>query len=110
MQVACSDIIQLQKKSDIKDIKIALRKKFNEMRNDATKDILSNDVLDQYKLYYQSIINKKQEEFNAFNNLAEHLEKISLENKEQIDELRKHLDEILNKLDLIKKEIDDIIY
>lgn len=108
MQIACDDINQLKLIYEIEDRKKILRKRFNDMKNSYTENTLSKKVFDDYKQYYQNIIDEKQQLLNAFYNISEYLEKLSLKNcntKELMNVLRKDLAEIFDKIYYIENEI-----
>ena len=107
MQIALDDMNQLKLLYEIEDRKKTLRERFNEMRNSYTENTLSKEVLDDYKQYYQNIIDEKQLLLNAFNNISEYLEKSILKNcnTKEMNVLRKDLDEIFIKIYSIENEI-----
>lgn len=108
MQTATDDSIAIQKIQKIKSIKSELKKKFYEMKTGNNNTPLSDEVLQEYINYYESIVDEKQKQCTALNNIVKHLEELMLDTnitKEQMDELRIDLDKILRELKLIKHEM-----
>ena len=84
-------------------------RELNQIRNETGKE---NDDYIQLKKYYDHIVTTKERQNDAFLDIMKHLEKIKeveLSTQENLDKAMSYKNEIFQKKNELRKEIDEII-
>jgi site-specific recombinase XerD len=112
MQTACNDIMQKKIEMEIESREKDLRETYKDLQKTVLENEFFQSVLDDYEKYYSYIIGEKQKQYDAFQAISEHLDKLNLESsltQEQTNQLKYDQKEILNRLGFIRRELDEIV-
>tara|TARA_B100001093_G_scaffold483351_1_gene515778 strand:- start:4852 stop:5193 length:342 start_codon:yes stop_codon:yes gene_type:complete len=112
MQVANDDIFVKNIEKEIKCREKKLENMYINLKNKALENIFLESVLNEYYEYYKNLVNEKNKECHAFEEIYDYLDKINYESElteEQIKELRYEQREILKKINNIKNDIQNIL-
>ena len=112
MQVACGDILRKNIEEKIKDRENNLRETYKDLKRTTLENKFFQSILDDYENYYNYIIDQKQKQVIAFQEISDYLDKINSETsltEEQMNELKADQKEILSKLSFIRHELEEIM-
>ena len=111
MQIACDDIFQTNIEKEIENREKELRETYNDLKRTTLENKFFQSVLDDYEKYYNYIVNEKQQQYAAFQEISDYLDELNSETsltKDQMNELRDDQEEILSKLSFIRHELEEI--
>jgi uncharacterized protein (DUF3084 family) len=103
------ELLQLQ----IQDRKKLLLEKYKTINKIAQENEFLGDVANDYERYYNYIVEQKKQQIIAYENLLAYLGNLILNTAlttSSIENAKNQQKEILNKINYIKREINEIIY
>ena len=89
-----------------------MRDTYKDLKRTTLENKFFQSVLDDYEKYYTYIIDLKQKQYTAFQEIFDYLDELNSETlltKDQMTELRTDQKEILSKLSFVKHELDEIM-
>ncbi len=111
MELACRDKNIEYMLSVIEEKKKHLNEKYRDMQRINQENELLEDVLEEYRDYYDTVQSKKQNQYNQLEMLSQYLDTIAEDEKTDKDVLQMLKEDqkmILREMRDIKKKIDNI--
>lgn len=112
MNVAVYDILIHQLKNEIKNRKDMLLDNYRLLNNNINDNELLLEIHNEYKSYYDYIIKIKNEKKIMLEKICNYLDELIIENnltQNDINIKKNEQQQILNKLDKVKIELDNIV-
>ena len=111
MLAADDDILRKIITKEIENREKELRETYKDLKRTNLENKFFQSVLDDYEKYYKIIIDLKQKQFTAFQEISDYLDELNSETsltKDQMTELRTDQKDILSKLSYIRHELNEI--
>jgi hypothetical protein len=111
MQIACHDKNIEKMLTIISEKKKDLHEKYSQIQTSKEENIILNDILEDYKEYYDKMKNDKIMQYNGLDQLTQYLDEIALNEEIDQDMLTKLKDDqkkILQEMVIIKNKIENL--
>ena len=112
MELAIRDIRLSKHKQQININKRILMEKYLELQKNAKENEYLNGVVDDYKKYFDFIIDEKNKQYDALNVISQYLDNINSEIRstdEILDEQRQEQKNILREMKKLKENLDELV-
>lgn len=112
MELAKRDIILRELQEEIEFRKKNIQKKQNYIKDRISTNEFLSTVAEDYKRYNDYIIRQKEQQESSFITILDYLDRLIKEGRlteEALDHTKMQHRDIIGEINLIKKEIDDIV-
>jgi hypothetical protein len=112
MDLAIRDIRLNKYKQQIDINKRILMEKYLELQKNAKENEYLNGVVDDYKKYFNFMIEEKNQQYDALNMISQYLDNINSEIKstdEVLDEQQQEQKKIMREMSKIKENLDELV-
>jgi hypothetical protein len=110
MLTNCQDIIKNKLLLEINKRKNILREEYRFLQEKKKENIFLEQVYDDYKNYYSLIVEEKQKQYKALQNISHYLDSLIQESnmaKDKLEELKNDKYKILGKIEKVRSEINE---
>ena len=110
--LALHDMMIVDIKCERKRKQKELAEQFQDVKQRAVNNEYLRDVLEDYRSYYKTLLDQKQKQHAALQQILNYLEEINQgqnRNLSQIDEDAIEQRRLLNEISKVKQEIDDLV-
>ena len=110
--LALHDMMIVDIKCERKRKQKELAEQFQDVKQRAVNNEYLRDVLEDYRSYYKTLLDQKQKQHAALQQILNYLEEINKgqnRNLSQIDEDAIEQRRLLNEISKVKQEIDDLV-
>lgn len=110
--LALHDMMIVDIKCERKRKQKELAEHFQDVKQRAVSNEYLRDVLEDYRSYYRTLLDQKQKQHAALQEILDYLEKINQgqkRNLSRIDEDAIEQRRLLNEISKVKQEIDDLV-
>ena len=109
--VANNDLLQKKIIEEMKHKETELKETYKNIQKTALENKFYQSVLDDYEKYYNHIVEEKQQQYDALNNISNYLDNLLLESniaKDKLKTIRDDQSDISNKLSQLRSELEEI--
>ncbi len=112
MDIARQDKLLIILNNEIKKKKLYLNKRYKDITETSKANSFLNNVTDDYNTYYNHILDERENQYKSLKIILDYLDRLILEEKLSdmyLQNVKKDQEHILTEMNLIKKDLDDII-
>lgn len=110
MLTNCQDVIKNKLILEINKRKEILKDEYKILQERKSENNFLEQVYDDYKNYYSLIVEEKQKQYEALQNISKYLDSLIEESniaKDNLEDLKNDKYKILGKIDEVRSEIND---